>query len=360
MLHLPKRTSLIAETADALREAIESGVWQEALPGERELADRFQVSRPTLREALKILQKEKVIDVAHGKRRTIVPGERSPLLRSRRVTAISQHPPHQMSPLIVFYMNELRRHIQNAGLELEIIADHRLRGAGPEDLLEQLTRTSSAACWLLLSVSETVQRWFDTHGLPAIVVGSCFPGVNLPSLDLDYRAVCRHAAGVLLGQGHRNIAFLAQTARGAGDEASEEGFLQAAQQSGHADLHATIAHHDGTRHDICRKLERLMRPSSRPTALLVSRPMHFLTAHTFLLQNGTRFPQDLSLISRDNDTYLAQLVPDPARYIFRRRHFASRMGRLVIQMATAGSVPKRQFRIVPQFHPGETVGPPRA
>jgi DNA-binding LacI/PurR family transcriptional regulator/DNA-binding transcriptional regulator YhcF (GntR family) len=359
MLQIPQRSSLISQTASALRQAIESGLWQEALPGERELADRFQVSRPTLREALKVLQREKVIEVSHGKRRTILSANLTPRPQRLTVTAISQHPPHQMSPLVVFYMNELRRHMQKAGLELEVVADQRLRGTRPEKLLDHLRQNSTVACWILLSAPETVQRWFDQLELPALVAGSCYPGVRLPSLDLDYRAVCRHAVGILLGQGHRHVAFLTQAAKVAGDDASEEGFLRAVAESGHPEAKATILHHDGTREDICRRLARMMRSSSRPTGLLVSRPSHLLTAHTSLLQQGVSLPRDLSLISRDNDPYLAHVIPDVTRYTVRRRHFADRLARLVIKLATTGSVPRREYRLIPQLHAGATVAPPR-
>lgn len=353
--NLPRRESLIAQTAEALRKAIGEGTWQEALPGERELAEAFQVSRPTVREALKLLQREKVIDVAHGKRRRIVgtPGTK----RTQRlvVTAVSQHPPHLMSPLSIFYMNELRKHIQKAGLQLEVFADHRLRASRPERLFASRVRENTVACWILLSVPETVQRWFDQQGLPAIVAGSCYPDVALPSLDLDYRAVCRHAVGVFFAKGHRHIAFLTQEAKVAGDEASEEGFQSAVTGSGHPNAKTSLYYHDGTREDICRKLDRMLRSRSRPTGLLVSRPSHLLTAHTHLLQRGISLPPDLSLISRDNDPYLDHIVPDVSRYTFRRRHFADRLARLVIQLAANGRLPKRDHRLIPKFHPGATV-----
>jgi DNA-binding LacI/PurR family transcriptional regulator len=356
MLQLPKRASLISQTADALRQAIEEGVWHEALPGERELADRFQISRPTLREALKILQRDGMVDVAHGKRRRILsPHPAGGATRRATITAISQDPPHLMSPLSIFYMNELRKHIQKAGLELNVFADRHLRSPSPENLLESQVRNENVACWILLSVTEAVQRWFDEHHLPAIVAGSCYPGVQLPSLDLDYRAVCRHAVGVFLRHGHRRLAFLTQAAKVAGDEASEEGFQQAVNESGHPDATAIFYRHNGTLEDICRKLDRLLRAPSRPTALLVSRPSHLLTALSHLQHSGVRVPRDISLIARDNDPYLNHIVPDLTRYTFRRRHFADRLARLVIQVATTGATPRRQHRIIPQFHPGATV-----
>jgi GntR family transcriptional regulator len=44
------------------------------LPTEKELSERFQVSRPTLREALKLLEQEAVIDVHQGKGRFLAAG----------------------------------------------------------------------------------------------------------------------------------------------------------------------------------------------------------------------------------------------------------------------------------------------
>lgn len=44
------------------------------LPTEKEMAERFQVSRPTLREALKLLEQEAVIDVQQGRGRFLAAG----------------------------------------------------------------------------------------------------------------------------------------------------------------------------------------------------------------------------------------------------------------------------------------------
>ncbi len=359
MLELPKRASLIPQIAETLRQAISEGLWQECLPGERELADRFQVSRPTLREALKLLQREGIVDVVHGKRRRILLKVQHPRRSSRNVVAaITQDPPHLMAPLTIFYMNELRKHIQEAGLQLEILTDRRLNSSKPEKLLEGKVRDEKVACWILLSVTQQIQSWFDQRGLPALVVGSCYPEIAIPSLDIDYRAICRHAVGEFLRKGHRRLAFLTPATKVAGDEASEEGFLTGVADSGHTDANATFFRHDGTREDICRKLDRLLRAPARPTGLLISRPFHLLTAFTYLLQKGLSLPGDLSIISRDNDTYLSCLYPDIARYSYRRRHFAQRLARLIIQLATTGSLPKREHRLIPQFHSGTTVAPP--
>jgi hypothetical protein len=49
MEHLPKRTSLVHETATTLKEWISTGMLSEALPGELQLKGRLGVGRDTLR-----------------------------------------------------------------------------------------------------------------------------------------------------------------------------------------------------------------------------------------------------------------------------------------------------------------------
>ncbi len=62
------RTGVARQIAEAIREAILEGrlTSDERLPGEQDLADRFQVSRPTVREALKILGAQNLIRTQRG------------------------------------------------------------------------------------------------------------------------------------------------------------------------------------------------------------------------------------------------------------------------------------------------------
>ena len=74
-MRLPKMAELIA---GALRRQIVRGELKEgdALPSESELLERFNVSRPTLREAFRVLESESLITVrrgAHGGARVQVP-----------------------------------------------------------------------------------------------------------------------------------------------------------------------------------------------------------------------------------------------------------------------------------------------
>src|ERR1700680_2909057 len=67
VLRVPKTAELIAER---LRGQIIRGELTEgdALPNETELVEKFGVSRPTLREALRVLESESLLDITRGMR----------------------------------------------------------------------------------------------------------------------------------------------------------------------------------------------------------------------------------------------------------------------------------------------------
>lgn len=76
-IRVPKAAELIAE---ALRREIVTGELREgmSLPTEAELMDRFDVSRPTLREAIRLLESESLVRVQRGAKggvRICLPGD---------------------------------------------------------------------------------------------------------------------------------------------------------------------------------------------------------------------------------------------------------------------------------------------
>ncbi len=356
MTEIPQRNSLVIQTVEILRERIDHREWSSFLPGERSLSESLQISRPTLRLALEVLETEGRIRTERGKRRMIVQRPKVAVsAHPAMVGLVSEDPPHLMAPTTIFYLNELRRHLQEAGLQLHVFANRKIASRNPQKALASFLEEAHVSCWVLIAVNEQVQRWFAEKHLPAIVAGSEYPGIRLPSLDLNYAAVCRHAAGVFLRHGHRRLAILSPDSGIQGDRTSEESFLSAVGADPGLEASGLAFRHDGTRETIVRLLNRVFARKQPPTALLVCRPLHVLTVVTALLNRGLTIPGDFSLISRDNDTYLNCLHPDIARYTFRRRDFAQRLARLVIQLATTGSLPKREHRLIPQFHLGATV-----
>ena len=217
-------------------------------------------------------------------------------------------------------------------------------------------RQNHVFCFVLLSLNKDFQEWFAAQATPPLVLGSCHPAVQLPSLDVDYRSVCRHAAGVLRSQGHRCIALLVPNSNVAGDLASEEGFAEGA--GGPTDRTETIVvRHSGTIASLTARLDALFARARPPTALLVAKPQHVFLTIVYLLRRGIRVPDDVSLIARDYDHLFEDVT---SHYRIEGETFAHRLSRLMLQMVNDRRLPIEPNLIFPRYVPAGTVKPRQA
>lgn len=346
---LPQRSSLVAETVRALKEAIASGRWSEELPGERRLCDEWHISRPTLRAALTALAAEGVVTIAHGKPTRLTPAavvNAQPAQPSLTIGLLSPEPLHAMPPYVLLWVDELRSQLASEGHLLQVHVGRAWSGGkNPARALQALTSTVPAAAWVLYRSTQAMQQWFEEKLVPCVVVGSVFPGTNLPSVDRDHRAVCRHAVGAMAARGHQRVALLIQEPQYAGDHESEAGFVEGLRAAAARGLTGSIQRHDGTREGLLKALDRLVtQPRQRPQALLVARTSSALTVCTALLQRGLRIPQDMALLCRDDDSFLDETTPQISRYSVAAGAFAKRIFRLIRQPVLKGD-----GKVMPEF-----------
>lgn len=362
MQSVPRVQSLVSQTAAILREGIRQGQWREWLPGERALGEILQVSRNTLRGALAQLKREGVIRSEHGagNRILVLPQAEVRTEQFRDVALISPEPLERLRPSLTLWIDELRGMLSERGCRIHVFSGSQYFRESPGPALERLVAQQRHGCWVLILANEPIQRWFERAGIPCVVAGTVYPGVNLPYRDLDHLALCRHAAGVLLGLGHRKMALLVRKSPRAGDLESEKGFLEGVRASRRTDAEGLIAYHDATVSSISAALRRLMNQRPPPTALLVANAYHYLTVVTWLASAGFKVPQDVAVLSRDEDPFLSFLVPTPTRYVVSPSSMAKALVRPVLELLEGGVVTQRAIRIMPDFIRGETVVAPRS
>ncbi len=358
--NLPQRNSLVSQTADILKSEILRGTWRDWLPGERALCEKLQISRNTLRSALKQLKRDKVIEAQHGAGNRILgrPKGRPRTKEMMTVGLLAPEPLERLRPLHTLWIDELRALLIEHGCRLHLYHGHQYFRQAPGVALQKLVRQNPHGCWILSLSNEPMQRWFEKNEVPCLVAGSIYPGVDLPFRDLNHRAMCRHAAGVLLALGHRRVAMLMNKSNRAGDLESEAGFIDGLRQSGHEGVKPQVVRHEGTITSLCHALLRLMEQKPPPTALLVVNPFHYLTVSSRLTQLGWRIPQDISVMSRDEDPFLSFLVPEPARYVTSPHLFAKGLLRPVLELLQGHLLSEKSSMIIPKFIKGESLGAP--
>lgn len=352
---LPQRLSLVAQTVRSLHESIRAGHWRGHLPGERELSRHLQVSRGTLRAALQELQRKGWLVVAQRQRRRI-PKQRPAPAGAASATVIgflSPVPLQAFTLFQIFLLDELRAKLARAGYRLELHTNRECFAARPARVLENLVLRAPAAAWLIMTSTDPVPRWFVRRRLPCLVLGSCAPDIALPSFDLDFRAACRHAGGLLLRKGHRCLALVLPSDGGGASVATEQGLREALAGAPAAQLR--VLRHDSTAVGIRIQLDAALCSALPPTAMLVARAGPMLTVVTHLIRCGRRIPQDVAVISRDDESFLHFVAPTIARYAINRADFARRILSAVRQLVETGTLPARAIRLMPKFIAGETV-----
>ncbi len=328
----PQRYSLLTETVRALRTAIEAGQWQEYLPAERRLCEEWQISRPTLRAAIAELAREGVVAVSHGSRTRVLREGKKEVPSALTVGLLSPEPLHAMPPFVLLWLDELRGQLAAEGHRLQVHVGRAEFGRkNPAKALASLVESFPCSAWILFQTTEAMQRWFAEQTMRSVVVGSLFPGVQLPAVDCDYRAVCRHAVGLLASRGHRRVAMLIHEPQFGGDRESEAGFQEGLLAAERRGVTGRVWHHNGSAKSIGLQIDRMLAQAGRPTAVVVARTAYALTAFSHLLRKGLRIPEDVALLCRDDDTFLDHVAPRVTRYAVNPAAFVKQVFRLVQQ-----------------------------
>lgn len=348
------RPSLPSQATDVLRAELSHGTWTGTLPGERVLCERLGISRPTLRTALSALRNEGLLEIVHGKptRITGLP-RRSQLSSTRDVRLLSPVPLHEMPPFMVCWVDKLRERLSAAGHTMELMVQKKAFSGRPERTLSRLVASLPPATWILFLSHPAMQRWFAHQHVPCVLAGSVASGVSLPSVDLDYRAICRHAAGFLKSKGRKRLVLVLPDNDSPGDLESEAGFNEALADS--TGIHAEIIRHEESPGDIQKKVRAALSAGVRADAFIVARSAHALTVLTCLLREGVRIPDDVALISRDDDAFLAHTTPTVARYRSDPDTWAKQMDRIVGSLSEGSPSKPQTIRLMPDFVRGQSA-----
>lgn len=358
MEHLPKRTSLVHETAATVKQWISSGILGDILPGELQLKARLGVGRDTLRLALKLLTDEGwVKPAAKGlQRRVLAKHPLPPQPVGKELLPVTFLSPNRIEHRITLLeMEDTQRGLTEQGRSLRFLSPDIFHLKHPDRQLERLVHAHPSAAWILYLTSEPVQRWFARQGLPTFLYEWPFPGVNLPHVVPDWEAAAFHAGLQLTRQGHRVVGIFEYQERRPGLLVIEKGLERALATTGTAGR-LIVFKDDLSPPSVARSLEAAFKLKERPTALLFTRSTQVLTCFSWLSSKGIRVPADVSLVALANDSWYAELYPALSFYEPNTKVYSREIARRVLELANTGGVTRKSVKIQLEHVTGSTIG----
>jgi DNA-binding LacI/PurR family transcriptional regulator len=358
MEYLPKRNSLVHETAAALKKWITTGILSGVLPGELQLKARLGVGRDTLRLALQSLEEEGWVTPAVQGRQRRVQAEHLPA----RTTTEDRRPVSFLSPysvvdrIVLLEMEDLQVHLSEQGRGFHFLSPKIFHLKNPSHKLEHLVNEHPSAAWILYHTGGPVQHWFEQAGIPAFVYGSPFPDVKLPFVVNDWEAAAFHAGLQLLRYRHQFIGLLEDRDPSPGSLVVERG-LRRALASARSPVRLAVLKAGPSPVAVVRSLEQVFNQKLRPTALVLNSSIQLLTCFSWMVSRGIRVPAEVSLISPPSDIWFEDLYPPICYYRSNSKVFARHVALRVMELVETGRVTRKSIKVRLEYRPGATIGP---
>ncbi len=355
---VPEPKRLRDQVVVYLKERIASGELHGLVPSERDLAGRMDVSRLTVRAALKRLEEEGVIEV-RGRRRVTLPagtGSRLPSGRCTELVVLSSEPLEEVYHSHVLIMDMLREKLARHGFRMHVDVSPQYGMTRTGKVLAEKVRRHPDACWLLVRIPPEGQKWFAMQGLRAVVMGTPDPGLDIVSLDTDYDASCFHAASVLAARGKRSIALIRRIANLIGDEYSEAGMRRACDK---ANVDAVVHKLSGDSTSVIEWLKTTRAEGRMPDGIIANDPAIFLSVFSFCYNYRIRIPEEMGIICRTDDLLLDAVRPSVARYRMNDSVLLNRLWRILLPILRDQVYEKVPHFLMPDFVPGASSGTPK-
>jgi GntR family transcriptional regulator, arabinose operon transcriptional repressor len=274
----------------------------DALPTEHELAERANMSRNTVRQALGQLERNGMIRRVRGRGTFIHEAAMERLKSGLDIFALVIPETRQG------YYPSLQRGFHEASAihhNQVIVCDTDNDPFRQADALLQLMDKKVAGIALVPTTRPTTPahqiRPLRERGIPVVFCHRGVEGIQAPLVAFSALDVGRVAGTAMLAQGHRRVAFVGTQKAGLGSQ-YEQGLREALQKGGAKLPAELVCYDDTTKIDAAHErflaghLEGLLQTHERPTAIFCTFDSQAEMVYLLLHRMGVRVPEEISLV----------------------------------------------------------------
>jgi DNA-binding LacI/PurR family transcriptional regulator len=336
------------QLADYMRGCISRGELVDPLPTTREWSERLGVSRPTLRKALRELQREGLIAIRPRGVHIQSPQAEKQKHPNRLVRLLYYGPDlPEISHCMVWVAplsERLHRH------RIQIVVE-RCNGARLRAIVNEPHHVGELL--FLLGMRMEFHRLIARTGKPAVVLGEPTPDVPLPFITDDQDAAVRHAALTLLRQGFDTLSLLVPSVTSPGIPRATESFRTACARWPHQPVFCHVRPmplEPGQLERAVRQFAALFRGRQ---GVVVIGPLPVTLVMTALLARGIAIPKQAELAAILHNRDEVRVTPRPLHYPPPIRRSVREMADVAIHFFETGIVPDVQKRLPVELVRGE-------
>jgi len=340
------------QIANHLRGEILRGRWSETIPGKHKLAEELGANNKTVEDGLRLLEKEGLL-LAQGvgrRRKILLPEDVEP--PSLRVGLLL----YDKEDRQLEYIMELKHQLEGRGY-LPFLSKKNLIDLGMD--VKRVARhvaQTPADAWVVLAGSREILEWFSLQQTPAFGLLGRLPSVHIAGTGPLKQPAIAAAVRRLTELGHRRIVLLCREERRKPVPGIvERAFLKEMEVQGIATGRFNLPDWDDNPEGLLSCLFSLFQHTP-PTALIVSGIDLFAATQQFLLHQGIRVPQEVSIVYTDTPTGFYWCRPTISHISYDSRIWIRNIMRWVNKVAQ-GENDRSQIGSKANFVEGGTIGP---
>lgn len=354
MPSLPRR-SLAEQTAAHLREGIRDGRWSGILPGVPRLASELNVSAPTLRTALRQLEAEGQLGARGvGRSRSISPQGANH--RALRVGILLYDLLREESSENAQVLLQIHGSLEEAGHQVFFSDKSMIQLQHDVSRIARYVNSHPADAWIVAAGSKEVLQWFTGQPLPCLALFGRAGKLTLAYTGPDMVPAFIAATRQLLALGHRRIVLITRSPRRMPEPGRvERAFLEELAAHGVLTGEYHLPEWKETPAGFGHLLSSLFQHTP-PSALIIDESPLFVAAMEFLARNRIHVPEQVSMVSTDNDSSMAWCHPGIAHMQWDVAPVVRRILRWAASVRS-GKPDRRHLLYPAKFVPGGSIGP---
>ncbi len=347
-----KLLSVTDQVVNHLTAELARGQWMKTMPGKDRLAAELGVSRMTVEVALRRLERDGRL-LGRGKRckRLIIPPSEK-AARPMRIALLL----YERADIPRDYLIKLPFAFKNLGHTFDFAPKTMMELKMDPARIGRFVEQHQADAWIVMAGPREVLEWFSAQSRPAFALFGRREGLPVASIGPNCRVAIVAAVRHLVNLGHSRIVLLGRRERRWPEPGpTERTFLDELKAHGITVGRYNLPDWEETKEGFQKLLDSLFRVTP-PTALFIDDYTLFIPTQQYLADRGLQVPQNISLVSTENQAGYAWCMKEVAHYRWDSHKVVPRILRWA-EAVSRGHRDVRQTLIPAEFVPGGTIGP---